>query len=64
MAGVGSGFEDDATRFASAAVGSIVAVRNRSAEAKGVTTGIGISARGVPAQQKGPTAFEYLKPQQ
>ena len=61
VAGIGSSVEDDATRFASAAVGSIVTVSNRSDAAKGVTTGVGISSRGVPGKQRGPSAFDYLK---
>jgi hypothetical protein len=59
VAGLGTGVDDDATRFASAAVGSIVFVSRTKAEPEGVTTGIGISARAAPS---GRTPFEYLKP--
>jgi hypothetical protein len=61
VAGVGVSLEDEATRYASAAVGSIVPVSNRSEEVEGITKGIAIRSR---RMLTAPAAVEYLLPKQ
>jgi hypothetical protein len=57
----GLSIDDNATRFAAAAVGSIVRVSAPLAEVEGVAVGIGISLLAAGDYKKGPTAFEYLQ---
>lgn len=61
VAGVGLGLEDDATRYASAAVGSVVRVSNRSEGVEGISKGIAIRSRRLLSA---PAAVEYLLPKQ